>query len=276
MIRLLCVALLLAAPPALSQKLDFDTARGAREVGMGGTFREVGTGANAADGNPAAMALFQAYQLEFASGWDPKYKNWYLAGWARDSTNSDISAGYSLHYISNDLGDSRVAQWAHSLSLGTRLGDRVAVGIGSRWLIQTDQPKINAASLNAGVAIRASQSFTIGFAAYNLIDTRHAELARAFELGFSLLLGPLRIASEARSDLGRGPLHPIINAGAEMFLGKSFALRTGWEWRQPTAQNFVTGGIGVVLDNAGLDLGYRQGLSGAGSLLVGTFRLQLQ
>ena len=35
---------------------------------MGGAFRELGIGANAADGNPAAVALFQAFQLEFAGG----------------------------------------------------------------------------------------------------------------------------------------------------------------------------------------------------------------
>ena len=71
---------LLAAPAPI----DFDTARGAREVGMGGTFRELGIGANSADGNPAAMALFQAFQLEFAGGYDWKAKGWYAAGWARD------------------------------------------------------------------------------------------------------------------------------------------------------------------------------------------------
>jgi len=31
-----------------------------------------------------------------------------------------------------------------------------------------------------------------------------------------------------------------------------------------------------VVDNAGFDVGYRHGLSGAGDLVVGTFRLQLQ
>ena len=51
---------------------------------MGGTFREMGIGANAADGNPAQLSLVQAYQLEFAGGWDAKSKGWYLAGWARD------------------------------------------------------------------------------------------------------------------------------------------------------------------------------------------------
>jgi hypothetical protein len=127
-----------------------------------------------------------------------------------------------------------------------------------------------------GIAIRAAKTLTIGFAGYNLIDTRHPELSRSFEVGFSWLIGPVRLASEIRSDLGRGPIQPIVNAGLEFFLGRSFVLRTGWEWQKPTASNFMSAGLGFVVDNAGFDVGYRHGLSGAGDLVVGTFRLQLQ
>jgi hypothetical protein len=255
--------------------MDFDTARGAREVGMGGTFRELGIGANAADGNPAAVALFPAFQLDFAGGYDWKSKGWYLAGWARDSTNQELSAAYSLHYISNDYGAGRVGQWAHSLSIATRVGDRVAFGLGTRWLIQS-APKINAASLNAGMSILLAPQLTLGFAGYNLIDTHHPELSRSFEVGLGLLLGPVRLATEVRSDLGRGPLHPIWNSGLEFFLGHSFVLRGGWEWHEPQQQNFVTAGLGFVVDSSGLDIGWRHGLAGAGDLIVAGFRLQLQ
>jgi hypothetical protein len=277
--RLLCLALLVAAPSTLASPppLDFDTARGAREVGMGGTFREMGIGANSADGNPAQLALVQAYQLEFAGGWDARSNDWYLAGWARDSTNPDISGAYSFHYITNDIGGGQhLAQYDHSLSLATRLGDIVAIGIGGRWFIQGTPRSINAASMNVGIAIRAGKGLTIGFAGYNLIDTHHPELSRAFEFGFSWLIGPVRLASEVRSDLGRGPLQPIVNAGLEFFLGRTFVLRGGWEWQDPTRTNYGSLGLGFVVDNAGFDVGYRHGLSGAGDLVVGTLRLQLQ
>jgi len=277
MIRLLAVACLLLARPVLATAgpLDFDTARGAREVGMGGTFRELGIGANAADGNPAAMALFSAYQIEFAGGDDWKAKGWYAAGWIRDSTNQEFAGAYSFHYISNDYSGSNVGLWAHSLSLAARLGDKVAFGLGGRWFIQ-NIPKINAASLNVGISILVMPQLTLGFAGYNLIDTHHPELSRSFEVGLSLLLGPVRLASEVRSDIGRGPLAPIWNTGLEFFLGKTFALRTGWEWRQPVQQNFFSAGLGIVVDNAGLDIGWRHGLAGAGDLIVGGLRLQLQ
>src|SRR5215468_7078492 len=275
--RLLAVAALLLAPPLLAgpQAMDFDTARGAREIGMGGTFRELGIGANAADGNPAAVALFSAFQLDFAGAYGWKGKGWYGAGWARDSTNPALSAAYSLHYISNDYGNGSVGQWAHSLSLATRLGDKLAFGIGGRWLIQSE-PHINAASMNLGVSILVMPQLTLGFAAYNIIDTHHPELSRSFEVGFGLLLGPVRLATEVRSDLFRGPLHPIWNSGLELFLGRSFVLRGGWEWREPVQQNFLTAGIGFVFDNAGLDIGWRHGLAGAGDLIVGGLRIQLQ
>jgi hypothetical protein len=277
MTRSLAVACLLLARSLLAAPapLDFDTARGAREVGMGGTFRELGIGANSADGNPAAVALFKAYQLEFAGGDDWKAKGWYVAGWVRDSTNQEFSGAYSFHYITNSASGSNVGLYAHSLSIATRLGDRVAFGLGGRWFIQ-GTPKINAASMNVGISILVIPQLTLGFAGYNLIDTRHPELSRSFEVGLGLLLGPVRLASEVRSDLGRGPLQPIWNTGLELFLGQTFALRTGWEWREPVQQNFFTVGLGIVLDNAGLDIGWRHGLAGAGDLIVGGLRLQLQ
>ncbi len=276
--RLLLLASLLLARPLLAAPapLEFDTARGAREVGMGGTFRELGIGANAADGNPAAMALFPAFQLEFGGGADWKSKGWFAAGWARDSTNQELSGAYSLHYISNDDGNGgHVGQWAHSLSLATKVGDRVAFGIGGRWLMQST-PHINAASMNLGMSILVMPQLTLGFAAYNIIDTHHPEMSRAFEVGFGLMVGPVRLASEVRSDIGRGPLQPIWNSGLELFLGRSFILRGGWEWHEPVQQNFVTAGLGLVFDNSGLDIGWRHGLAGAGDLIVGGLRIQLQ
>ena len=65
MTLLLVLASLLLACPVLASPspIDFETARGAREVGMGGTFRELCICANSADGNPAAVALFSAFQL---------------------------------------------------------------------------------------------------------------------------------------------------------------------------------------------------------------------
>jgi hypothetical protein len=276
MSRLLLLACLLLARPLLAAPapIDFDTARGAREIGMGGTFRELGIGANGADGNPAAIALFQTFQLEFAGAYGWKAKGWYFGGWARDSTQ-ELAGAYSLHYISNDYGSGNVGQWAHSLSLAAKLGDKVAFGIGGRWLIQGN-PKINAASMNLGMSIQLMPQLTLGIAAYNIIDTHHPELSRSFEVGFGLLLGPVRLASEVRSDLFRGPLHPIWNSGLELFLGRSFVLRGGWEWRESVQQNFLTAGIGFVFDNAGLDIGWRHGLAGAGDLIVAGLRLQLQ
>jgi len=277
MTRLAALTALLLARPLLASPapLDFDSARGAREVGMGGTFRELGIGANSADGNPAAVALFQSYQLELSGGYDWKAKGWYGAGWIRDSTNAELSAAYSLHYISNDYGGTNIGQWANSLSLATKLGDRVAFGLGGRWLIQST-PKINAASLNVGVSIIVTPQLTLGFAGYNLIDTHHPELSRSFEVGFGLLFGPVRLATEVRSDIGHGPLQPIWNTGLEFFLGHTLALRTGWEWHEPVQQNFFTAGLGLVMDQTGLDIGWRHGLAGAGDLIVGGLRFQLQ
>jgi len=277
MTRLVAVLTLLAARPLLAGgvPVNWEIAHGAREVGMGGAFRELGIGANAADGNPAAVALFQAFQLEFAGGWSWQSGGWFGATWARDSTNPELSAAVSLKYISQDYGAGSIAQIDNGIAIASRLGDRVAFGIGTRWIYQ-NEPKVNAASLNVGFSILVLPQMTLGFAAYNLIPTNNPQLARTFEVGFGLLVGPVRIASEVRSDIGNGPLHPIWNNGLELFLGQAFALRGGWEWRQLSQQNFLSAGFGFVFGTTGLDIGWRHGLSGAGDLMVIGVRVQVQ
>ena len=168
-----------------------------------------------------------------------------------------------------------VGQWAHSLSLATKVGDRVAFGIGGRWLIQST-PHINAASMNLGMSILVMPQLTLGFAAYNIIDTHHPEMSRSFEVGFGLMLGPVRLATEVRSDIGRGPLHPIWNSGLELFLGRSFMLRGGWEWHEPVQQNFVTAGWASCSTTPGWTSAGGMGWPAPGDLIVGGLRIELQ
>jgi len=276
--RLVVLLSLLAARPLLAGAnvpVTYDTAHGAREVAMGGAFRELGIGANSADGNPAAVALFPAFQLEFAGGWSWQNGGWFGATWARDSTNPELAAAYSLHYITADFGVGTVNQINNGIALASRVGDRVAFGIGTRWIYQAS-PKANVASLNTGISILVLPTMTLGFAAYNLIPTNNPQLARTFEVGFGLLVGPVRIASEVRSDIGNGPLHPIWNSGLELLLGPAFSLRGGWEWQEPTHQNFLSSGVGLVFGTVGLDVGWRHGLSGAGDLMVIGVRVAVQ
>ena len=98
----------------------------------------------------------------------------------------------------------------------------------------------------------------------------------AWTVGYILLVGPVRIASEVRSDIGNGPLHPIWNSGLELLLGPALSLRGGWEWQEPTHQNFLSSGVGLVFGTVGLDVGWRHGLSGAGDLMVIGVRVAVQ
>ena len=245
---------------------------------MGGTFREMGIGANSADGNPAQLALVQAYQLEFAGGWDARSNDWYLAGWARDSTNPDISGAYSFHYITNDIGGGQhLAQYDHSLSLATRLGDIVAIGIGGRWFIQGAPRSINAASLNVGhrhpggeeADHRLRRVQPHRHPPSGAVPRLRVWLQLAHRSGAPGVGGPQRSrawAAPADRQRRSGVL-PRPDLRPPRRLGVAGARR---------ATNYGSLGLGFVVDNAGFDVGYRHGLSGAGDLVVGTFRLQLQ
>jgi hypothetical protein len=157
--------------------------------------------------------------------------------------------------------------------LATRLATG-GVGIGARWLIQST-PKINAASLNLGLSILIIPQLTLGFAAYNLIDTHHPELSRSFEVGFGLLLGPS--GSRPRSAATSAGAAPSLwNSGWNSSSGGASRSAAAGSGASRCSRTSSPPGVGFVFDNAGLDIGWRHGLAGAGDLLVGGFRIQLQ
>jgi uncharacterized membrane protein YgdD (TMEM256/DUF423 family) len=279
----LLLASLLVAAVASAQPVSFDQALEAREVAMGGAYRALGTSAVAIDGNPAALGLFKAFQVDVGGAYDFAEKTWYVAGYVRDSQTSVLSGGYSFHLLSQQMdtstGTTTVTGIQQVLALALPVADYMTVGVSSHWLIESDL-NINAASLDVGAAFKLGKLATLGFAGHNLLDTHHPlELGRYFDLSGGLQLGPLTLALDTLSNFGPKQFHPQFLFGAEVALGKIFLLRAGTDFytRTTTAAQdwFLTAGFGFNIDKGGFDIGYRQSLSGDGSLFVASLRIVL-
>jgi hypothetical protein len=280
---LLLLPPLLAAAVASAQPVSFDQALEAREVAMGGAYRALGTSAVSIDGNPAALALLKAFQIDVGGAYDFSEKTWFVAGYVRDSQTSILSGGYSFHLLSQQTdtatGTTTVTGVQQVLALALPVADYMTVGVSSHWLIESDL-HINAASLDVGAAFKLGKVASIGFAGHNLLDTHHPlELGRYFDLSGGLHLGPLTMALDTLANFGPHAFHPQLLFGTEVALGKVFLLRAGVDWytRTETAAPawFLTAGLGFNIDKGGFDLGYRQSLSGSGSLLVASLRIVL-
>ncbi len=274
---------LLAAAVASAQPVSFDQALEAREVAMGGAYRALGTSAVSIDGNPAAMALFKAFQIDVGGAYDFADKTWYLAGYVRDSQSSPLSGGYSFHLLSQQTdtatGTTTVTGIQQVLALALPVADYMTLGVSTHWLIESDL-NINAASLDVGAAFKLGSVATLGVAGHNLLNTHHPlELGRYFDLSGGLHLGPVQLALDALSNFGPHQFHPQLLFGTEVAFGKVFLLRVGADWYTRTEVAapawFLTAGFGFNIDKGGFDVGYRQSLTGSGSLFVASLRIVL-
>jgi len=259
--------------------VGFEEALEAREISMGGAYRALGTTAVGVDGNPAALGLFKAFQVDVGGSYEFGTNTWYVAAYVRDSQTSPLAAGYSFHYLSQQVqtssGTQSVDGFQQVFAFALPVADFAAIGVSTHWITES-QLHINAASLDAGAAFKIGKVATIGFAGHNLIDTNHpVQLGRYFDLSTGLLFGPVRLAIDVRSNFGPNQFHPKYSFGTEVFFGSTFIFRAGLEWFTLTQSVFLTTGVGFVVDKGGFDIGYRQSLDGVGSLLVATLRVVL-
>ncbi len=279
----LLLASLLVTTAALAQPVGFDQALEAREVGMGGAYRALGTTAVGVDGNPAALALFKLFQLDAGGAYDFGTQTWYLATFVRDSQSSPLAAGYSFQYLSQPLdtssGQTYVTGFQQVFAFAVPVADYMTVGVSSHWITESAL-HINAASLDVGTAFKIGTVVTLGFAGHNLIDTGHpVQLGRYFDLSTGLKFGPVRLAIDTLANFGPHQFHPKLLFGTEVGIGKSFFIRAGFDWYTRTEQLapalYLTAGVGFNVDKGGFDLGYQQSLNHVGNLLVATLRMVL-
>lgn len=279
MLRPAFTALVLSAAAASAQPVGFEEALEAREVAMGGAYRALGNTAVGVDGNPAALGLFKAFQVDVGGAYEFGTNTWYVAGYVRDSQTSPLAAGYSFHYLSQQFdtssGTTNVAGFQQVFAFALPVADFASIGVSTHWITES-QLHINAASLDVGAAFKIAKIATIGFAGHNLIDTNHpVELGRYFDLSTGLLFGPVRLAVDIRSNFGPNQFHPKYSFGTEVSFGSSFIFRAGLEWFTLTQSVWLTTGVGFVVDKGGFDVGYRQSLNGVGGLMVATLRVVL-
>ena len=254
---------------------------------MGGAYRALGTTAVGVDGNPAALALFKFFQLDAGGAYDFGTHEWYVASYVRDSQSSPLAAGYSFHYLSQQVvtgtGTTSTTQYLSGyqnvFAFALPVADYMTVGVSSHWITESDL-HINAASLDVGAAFKIGTIATIGFAGHNLINTNHpVQLGRYFDLSTGLKFGPVRLAIDTLANFGPHQFHPKLLFGTEVAVGNSFFIRAGADWYTRTQSLrpsvYLTAGVGLVVDKGGFDLGYQQSCTGVGNLLVATLRVVL-
>jgi hypothetical protein len=270
------LALAAAAPSRAQTELPdhpFRNLVNARSMGMGGAFRSFGLGLETVTGNPAAMSLYQHYDLELSGAWDFTQQTAWASAGVMDSTNK-LAAGVAYHLVSfGDFGN-RTLSHLNTIALSAPLVENTLfIGGSVHYLFSSGALQANAVTGDVGLMVRLFESFTVGLSANNVIDTRHPDLATYFTASAAFSNGIFSAAVDSRGQFqeGAGPLLGF-NAGAEVVFAEGFPLRGGWSLDE-SGHTFLSGGAGWMFEGGGVDVAYRQELNGIGRALAVTIKI---
>jgi hypothetical protein len=256
----------------------------ARNHGAGGAYRALGLGTEAINGNPAAMSLFQRYQMELTGAWEIQGRITYAGFAILDSMSGALAGGVSYHFGTLGTGsDARTFHYS-TIGLGMPLAPWLHIGVSGHHLLMGGAAQANSLTMDAGALVRIADAFHLGFSAHNLIDTGHRELSRYFVLAAGFVSGRLSVGADLRGDFGvlpaRAPEGAVAGAapvlalstGAEYVFGIVPA-RAGYSVDALTGRQYLSAGLGVMTETGNLDIAYRHELYGTAKLISLTVRL---
>lgn len=248
----------------------------ARSYAMGSAYRALGVGTEAINGNPAAISVFKHYLIEAGGAWDTHTKYAFGSASVLDSTGG-LGAGVTYHLLTMGRGPDRTTGHASTLGLAFPLFNNLFVGGSARYVVTDGRFKHNGITADAGVVLKISESIHLGASGHNLIDVRNPLLARYFALSGAYIASSFLVAADLRADFNSGSSLKLgYTVGAEYFAGKLVPLRVGYSYDNITHTQYLSGGIGIYADGAGVDFAYRHEVKGEeGRMIALTFKVQV-
>ncbi|RKG80979.1 hypothetical protein [Corallococcus terminator] len=251
----------------------------ARALGMGSAFRATGLGADALQGNPAAMALFPAYRIEGTGAYDPRNKQGFLGISLADSSSGRLALGVDYHWLSLGRGGSRTSANLSTLGGAIPLSQSLLIGMSGRYLRLNGQSRFaNSITLDAGLLVRLGEQVTVGVSGHNLIDTENVELTRYYSAHLAYVGQALVLAGDIRGDFEtRDSTVLTYNGGAEYILNQVLPVRVGYTYDGFQKISRLTAGLGFLSPGGGgVDIAYQHDLGGVnGRLVVMTLRVSV-
>jgi hypothetical protein len=270
------LALAAAAPSRAQTELPDHPFRNlvhARSMAMGGGFRALGLGLESVVGNPAAMSLYQHYDLELSGAWDITQGTTWASAGVMDSTTR-LAGGVAYHLVSfGGFGDRTLAH-LNTIAVSTALIENtVYLGAAAHYFFSTGSLQANAVTGDVGLLVRLFEALTIGIAGHNLIDTHHPDLSTYFTASAAFSSGIFSAVGDLRGEYRAGAAPLLgVNAGAELVLAEGIPIRGGWSLDE-SGHTFVSAGGGWMFEGGGIDAAYRHELNGIGRAVAVTIKV---
>ena len=270
---MLVVILLALSAPRTSYADPFYQLVGAKSLAMGGAHRGFGTANDTLIVNPAGMAITRRYNSQVQYGYNTQDHISRVLISAVDSSTSPLAAGlgYTREWGNPsgvDLGMNRVYMGlAYALTPGIAFG---ITGQNARGNFVEDDTRRRQNNFNgtAGAMVSLGQRIGLGAVYENFMRIKEDEvMPSTIGLGASVNIFLATLAADYVIDMRRGQKRArTFGVGAEVLVLQHLALRGGYRMgHQTTAKvgplkKFVTGGLGLVSHQAGLEVSAERGV----------------
>jgi hypothetical protein len=261
-----------------AQAWDLSVSRDPRAVAMAGGDLAVGASTGAALGNPAALTVSRAYELELTGNWSPEAGLAHYGGAIADSLTSRMAGGLSAHWTSFDTPGLKRSAIDVRASAAYPLGDALSVGVAGRWLRTADtlgngplggDPVARADSertrlaLDAGLLLQPATVFRLGLVAKNLFAEPSFDLPRLYGAGVGFTFDSVSLESSALVNLTNGDA-PRWRSGTGVgwSVAERYAVRFGYRFDQALATHAIGAGVSIADRSGALEIGVRRDVAG--------------
>lgn len=257
--------------PALAEAQNYE---GARLLGFAEAQRALARGNDAIYVNPAGLALANLYSVELGYVDDLLGSDRRFNASIVDSQAGAVAAGLAYTYSDRaedefEGTERRLEGHRTELSLATRLAQSAALGVSIRYLTyerregeeELPEDDLKSVQVDIGFQWQIWEGLSLGVVGYNLTKSDDPELPIGWGAGLGYQMEWFSIEADVRYNAQVG--HPAYSLAAGLVLWDQFPLRFGATYDYGADIWSISGGAGVVFDRFGLDVGFRQRLSGA-------------
>jgi hypothetical protein len=266
------------ARPALAQFFE-----GARLISLAETQRALSTGNDSIYVNPGGLALGSMYSVELGYLDDIRGSDRRLNASIVDSQAGPVAGGLAYTYSTRrpdqfpDHPDARLKGHRIEIAAATKLGNQVGIGVTTRYLHYDlkngpmDEEGFKTLTFDAGVAWRVIEGLSIGAVGYNLTNSKRPEVPIAIGGGIGYEVAGFSIEVDTRYTFVTEAARVSFAAG--YVIADLVPLRLGAWHDFATDAWAVSGGVGFNYERIGVDIGYRQLVSGEANFEDGDERI---
>ncbi len=256
---------------------DMETPRG---VALGTGARATSTSTSALMYNPAAMARAKVYHLEGFGAYESSPDQYSFGASVVDSVTNVLAAGLGLRGITSGEDGARSGLDGR-LGLAVPFSPAVGFGLAGRYLnLNREVPSADGNelgseriargfTLDASINVSLTEQFQLAALGQNLIDMDTPYAPQLVGAGAGAQLGALGLGVDLLFDLSTFErAKPIVGGGLEFMTSAKVPLRFGYEYHDGSGRHDISGGLGFIEEQFGLNVSMRQQVSGGSQTLV--------